>query len=48
MQTAPDLTNAGGPIAIPPIVDQHHWDAALAEFRAREKAATHKLDAIAP
>jgi predicted dithiol-disulfide oxidoreductase (DUF899 family) len=34
-------------IAVPPIVDQATWDTALAELRAREKAATRELDAIA-
>jgi predicted dithiol-disulfide oxidoreductase (DUF899 family) len=34
-------------VAIPPIVDQATWDAALAELRVREKAATRELDAIA-
>jgi predicted dithiol-disulfide oxidoreductase (DUF899 family) len=33
--------------SIPPIVDQGTWDAALAELRAREKAATRELDSIA-
>ena len=33
--------------AIPPVVDQHAWEAALAELRVREKAATRELDAIA-
>ena len=32
---------------MPPVVDQHTWEAELAELRAREKAATHELDAIA-
>jgi predicted dithiol-disulfide oxidoreductase (DUF899 family) len=34
-------------IAIPRIVEQGAWEAALAELRAREKAATRELDAIA-
>jgi predicted dithiol-disulfide oxidoreductase (DUF899 family) len=34
-------------VAVPPIVDQPTWDAALADLRAREKAATRELDAIA-
>ena len=38
---------ASQPVAVPPIVDQETWDAALADLRAREKAATQKLDAIA-
>ena len=33
--------------AIPPIVSQQAWEAALADVRAREKAATRELDAIA-
>jgi len=33
--------------AVPPIVDQASWEAALAELRTREKAATRELDAIA-
>ncbi len=35
------------PGAVPLIVDQHRWEAALNELRAREKAATRELDAIA-
>jgi predicted dithiol-disulfide oxidoreductase (DUF899 family) len=34
-------------MAVPPIVDQASWEAALADLRAREKAATRELDAIA-
>ena len=33
--------------AVPPVVDQDTWEAALAELRGREKAATRELDAIA-
>jgi predicted dithiol-disulfide oxidoreductase (DUF899 family) len=33
--------------ALPPIVDQSTWEAALADLRTREKAATRELDAIA-
>src|ERR1700704_4460018 len=33
--------------AVPPVVDQHTWETALAELRTREKAATRELDAIA-
>ncbi|ODU00738.1 MAG: hypothetical protein ABS81_22660 [Pseudonocardia sp. SCN 72-86] len=33
--------------AMPPVVDQQTWQTALAELRAREKAATRELDAIA-
>jgi predicted dithiol-disulfide oxidoreductase (DUF899 family) len=35
------------PQALPPVVDQHTWRAALDELRLREKAATRELDAIA-
>jgi len=35
------------PRAVPPIVDQEEWETAMAELRAREKAATRELDAIA-
>jgi predicted dithiol-disulfide oxidoreductase (DUF899 family) len=35
------------PVGLPPVVDQGTWEAALAELRAREKAATRELDAIA-
>ena len=34
-------------LAAPPVVDQQTWDAALADLRKREKAATRELDAIA-
>ncbi|WP_439678785.1 DUF899 domain-containing protein [Embleya sp. MST-111070] len=33
--------------ALPPVVEQHEWQAALDDLRAREKAATRELDAIA-
>ncbi|MGY4710327.1 DUF899 domain-containing protein [Mycolicibacterium sp. CBM1] len=33
--------------ALPPVVDQQTWRAALAELRRREKAATRELDAVA-
>ena len=33
--------------ALPPIVDEPTWEAAVAELRRREKAATRELDAIA-
>ncbi|WP_059016078.1 DUF899 family protein [Mycobacterium sp. M26] len=33
--------------ALPPVVDQQAWRAALDDLRAREKAATRELDAIA-
>ena len=41
------ITDGGQPVAVPPIVDRPTWEAALAELRAREKAATRELDAIA-
>src|SRR3954454_8033401 len=47
MMPAHDLDDGHEPVAIPPIVDQPTWEAALAELRAREKAATRELDAIA-
>ena len=34
-------------VAVPPVADQETWEAALAELREREKAATRELDAIA-
>jgi predicted dithiol-disulfide oxidoreductase (DUF899 family) len=34
-------------VAVPPVVDQPTWEAALSELRAREKAATRELDAVA-
>ncbi|HEU5150209.1 MAG TPA: DUF899 family protein [Iamia sp.] len=33
--------------ATPPVVDPATWEAALADLRQREKAATRELDAIA-
>lgn len=33
--------------ALPPVVDAETWRAALADLRAREKAATRELDALA-
>ena len=33
--------------AVPPIVGQQEWEAALADLHVREKAATRELDAIA-
>jgi len=44
---AHDLDDGHEPVTIPTIVDQPTWEAALAELRAREKAATRELDAIA-
>lgn len=42
-------TNNSGPetSAVPQIVDEPTWEAALAELRAREKAVTRELDDIA-
>ena len=45
--SAHDFDDGREPVAIPPIVDQHSWKAALTELRVREKAATRELDAIA-
>jgi predicted dithiol-disulfide oxidoreductase (DUF899 family) len=42
-----DLDAGLDPVAVPPIVDRPTWEAALAELRVREKAATRELDAIA-
>jgi predicted dithiol-disulfide oxidoreductase (DUF899 family) len=43
-ETADDVAP---PAAVPPVVDRAAWEAALADLRAREKAATRELDAIA-
>jgi predicted dithiol-disulfide oxidoreductase (DUF899 family) len=45
--TARGAEHVTEPAAVPPIVDQETWEAALAELRVREKAATRELDAIA-
>ena len=45
--TTPDTGDGHQPVAVPPTVDRSTWEAALAELRAREKAATRELDAIA-
>ena len=46
--TSPSQTNENNRTdAVPPIVDVDTWEAALAELRVREKAATRELDAIA-
>jgi predicted dithiol-disulfide oxidoreductase (DUF899 family) len=42
-----DLSDRQDLGAVPSIVDQDVWNAALAELRTREKAATRELDAIA-
>ena len=44
---AHDLDDGPETVAVPPIVDHTVWEAALAELRVREKAATRELDAIA-
>src|SRR5689334_11628041 len=43
----PGTTSDQPTAAVPPIVDGATWEAALAELRIREKAATRELDAIA-
>ena len=45
--TTPATNDDEKTMAIPPIVDHETWEAALADRRAREKAATRELDAIA-
>lgn len=46
--TSPSKTNENNQSnAVPPIAEQDTWEAALAELREREKAATAELDAIA-
>jgi len=45
--TTSSTDEARQPVAVPPVVDQPTWEAALAELRAREKAATRELDTIA-
>ncbi len=47
MVSAPEVDDRRESIAVPPIVDQHSWETALAELRSREKATTRELDAIA-
>ena len=47
MSTSTAHDDAGEPIGVPPIVDQQTWEAASESLRAREKAATRELDAIA-
>ncbi|MEP9395422.1 DUF899 family protein [Gordonia sp. VNK1] len=41
------LSTPKGPQAMPPVVDDAAWRAALDDLRRREKAATRELDAIA-
>jgi hypothetical protein len=45
--SAPTTDDATDRVAVPPVVDQPAWEAALAALRTREKAATRELDAIA-
>lgn len=45
--SAHDGDDGRGSVGVPPIVDQPSWEAASAELRSREKAATRELDAIA-
>ena len=47
MSTQTTNDDATQPGAVPPIVDQRAWEAAVAELRVREKAATRELDSIA-
>src|ERR1700738_3943123 len=47
MVSAHDVGDGRGSVAIPPIVDQPSWEAALADLRVRGKAATRERDAIA-
>jgi predicted dithiol-disulfide oxidoreductase (DUF899 family) len=47
MTSPSNTTESNRTDAVPPIVDQDAWAAALAELRVREKAATRELDAIA-
>jgi predicted dithiol-disulfide oxidoreductase (DUF899 family) len=47
MSTQEKNGDAGQRVAIPPIVALPTWEAALAELRVREKAATRELDDIA-
>ncbi len=44
MATNPPATETA---ALPPVVDQQTWRAALEDLRRREKAATRELDAVA-
>ena len=47
MSTSTTLDEITSAVGVPPIVDQETWEAASADLRAREKAATRELDAIA-
>src|SRR5687768_14132816 len=47
MMSTPSMDDGRQRAAVPPIADQSTWETALAELRAREKAATRELDAIA-
>ena len=46
MVSAHEVDDGRESITVPPIVDQHSWETALAELRSREKAATRELEAI--
>lgn len=41
------MSSTAQPTAFPPVVDRETWQRELDELRAREKAATRELDAIA-
>src|SRR4051795_3177020 len=45
--TTPATNDDPTTLATPPVVDPATWEAALADLRRREKAATRELDAIA-
>src|SRR3954447_14725616 len=45
--TTPATNDREQATAMPPVVDHESWEAALADLRVREKAATRELDAIA-
>jgi predicted dithiol-disulfide oxidoreductase (DUF899 family) len=47
MTTTPATNDDEQTLATPPVVDHQTWEAALADLRTREKAATRELDAIA-
>ena len=47
MTSSSSTDESSGTDAVPPIVDQDTWVAALDEIRVREKAMTRELDAIA-
>ena len=47
MTSTPSTIENNQTDAVPPTVDQDTWEAALADLRVREKAATREMDAIA-